>query len=171
MILDKNELFKPLYQEKQNILLIIEDSEQDYEMFMRGVKKSAIDCNVFHCETGDEGFDFLTNQGEYDDKEKYYLPTLILLDLNLPGTDGKTILKKIKKNRSLSFIPIVIFSTSSNPKDIAECYENGANGYVIKPMNIKKLQEYIEILLKHWLKVNVSYSKILKDIKSITITK
>ncbi len=164
MTFDKNELFKPLYQEKQTILLIIEDSEEDYEMFMRGVKKSGIDCQIFHCETGDEGLDFLTNQGEYDDKEKYYLPSLILLDLNLPGTDGKIILKKIKKNPNLSVIPVVIFTTSSNPKDIAECYENAANGYVIKPMNIKNLQESIEILLKHWLTVNISYSTILQAI-------
>lgn len=69
----------------------------------------------------------------------------------MPGTDGKTVLAKIKSAPRLKVIPVVIFSTSSNPKDLKECYLKGSNGYVIKPMDIQKLQNCIRLLLEYWL--------------------
>jgi CheY-like chemotaxis protein len=153
-MLNNSEKLKPLCSERQKILLVVEDSEEDYEMLLRAVKKTAIECEVDYCETGEEALDYLRNQGEDQNREKFQMPSLILLDLNLPGTDGRDILKDIKIDPVLKFIPVVIFSTSSNRKDIEACYENGANAYVTKPMNISLLQEYIQTLLLHWLKVN-----------------
>ena len=141
--------FKPLHADLKDVLVVVEDSEQDYEMLLRAVKKTDIECAIHHCETGEEALDYLANDGKY--------PSLILLDLNLPGTDGRDILKTIKMNPALKSIPVVIFSTSSNLKDIEVCYENGANSYVVKPMDVSRLQECIQILLLHWLKVNVTY--------------
>ena len=142
----------------KNLLLVVEDSEEDFEMFLRGVKKSSISCNLYHCETGKEALDFLLN--ELDDKNEQFLSQLsfILLDLNLPGTDGRVVLEKIKTHPQLKSIPVVIFSTSSNPKDIETCYHKGANAYITKPMDIRKLQQYIEIIIQHWLTINTIYS-------------
>lgn len=142
---------------KKSVLLVVEDSEEDYEMFMRVVKKTDLQFELNRCETGEEALIFLKNQNIYQDKEKFQKPSVILLDLNLPGIDGRKVLEKIKLDPNLQLIPVVIFSTSSNPKDIEECYQKGANGYVIKPMDISLLQEYIQILLLHWLKINIPY--------------
>ena len=142
---------------QQNILpliLVIEDSEEDYEILQRCIRKSTIECKLQHCETGEDALEYLYNRGDFQDSQKYYKPSLILLDLNLPAVDGREILETIKKDNILNTIPVVIFSTSSNPKDIQECYHKGANAYVIKPMDILLMREHINILLQHWLKVN-----------------
>lgn len=152
MLKEKN--FKPLHSITKNILLVVEDSDEDYEMFQRAVKKTEIECNLFQCETGKEALNFLNNEKDYQDSEKYKKPSLILLDLNLPGINGRKVLEKIKSNPAWRKIPVVIFSTSSNARDIEDCYDKGANGYIIKPMNIDLLQEYTQILLLHWLKIN-----------------
>jgi CheY-like chemotaxis protein len=145
-----------LHLPKKSVLLV-EDSEEDYEMFIRVVKKTDLQFELNRCETGEDAIIFLKHQSIYQDKEKFQKPSLILLDLNLPGIDGKKVLEEIKLDANLQLIPVVIFSTSSNPKDIEECYQKGANGYVIKPMDISLLQEYIQILLLHWLKINIPY--------------
>lgn len=150
-------MFQPLHSSPQSIVLLVEDSEHDYEIFFREVKKVNIDCDIHHCETGEEVLDYLNNQGEYQDLAKFRKPSLILLDLNLPGTDGRQVLKTIKSDSLLKLIPIIIFSSSSNHKDIEFCYEQGVNAYVIKPMNIPLFQECVNVLLLHWLKFNVSY--------------
>lgn len=149
--------FKPLHSEILKNLLVVEDSEQDYEMFIRVVKKNNIKCNIIHYETGEEALNFLENS----DQEKYVYPSLILLDLNLPGINGKKVLEKIKSDAYFKLIPVVIFSSSSNSKDIEDCYNKGANAYVIKPMNVSLLEEYIKTMLSHWLRVNIPYSKSL----------
>lgn len=151
------EQFKPLYSEIPKNLLVVEDSEQDYEMFIRVVKKNNIKCNINHYETGEEALNFLKNS----DQKKYVYPSLILLDLNLPGINGKKVLEKIKSDPHFKLIPVVIFSSSSNSKDIEDCYNKGANAYVIKPMNVSLLEEYIKTMLSHWLRVNIPYSKSL----------
>lgn len=156
-MLKNQENFKPLHSDLPSILMVVEDSEQDYEMLLRAVKKTQIECELHRCETGEEALEFLKYQGEDRDRKKFTKPSLIILDLNLPGTDGREILRTIKQDPVLKYIPVAIFSTSSNLKDIHACYENGANGYVVKPMDVALLQEYIQILLLHWLKINVTY--------------
>lgn len=160
MLKNQEEKFKQLHSELPSVLLVVEDSEEDYEMLRRAVKKTGLKCSLNHCETGEEALDYLTNQGEEQDSENFSPPSLILLDLNLPGTDGRDILKEIKLDPVLKMIPVVIFSSSSNIKDIEACYDNGANAYVIKPMDVALLQEYIQLLLLHWLKVNVTYQSL-----------
>ena len=149
------EVFQPLHSSPKSVLLAIEDSEQDYEMIRRAVQKSSVSCDLHHCETGEEALQFLRYQGIHQNRQQLGQPALILLDLNLPGTDGREILSQIKQDPQLKQIPVVIFSTSSSPKDIAECYQRGANAYVIKPMDIALFRESINLLMLHWLKVNI----------------
>ena len=81
-------------------------------------------------------------------------PAIILLDLNLPGTDGREVLEQIKQDKSLKSIPVVIFTTSSNPRDIEACYQYGVNGYIIKPVDVNELKRTIQVFLSYWLEVN-----------------
>jgi CheY-like chemotaxis protein len=76
-----------------------------------------------------------------------------MLDLNLPGTDGLEVLAQIKQDEQLKMIPVVVFTTSSNPKDIESCYNYGANGYMIKPIDVIKLEESIRNFINYWFKV------------------
>src|SRR4051812_26557212 len=113
-------------------ILIVEDSISDYESVVRSLKKLGVKDAVYHCDTGEKALDFLYGRKQYS-AETAPRPSVILLDLNLPGTDGREVLKKIKSDSSLKSIPVVVLTTSSSDKDIQECYQNGANSYMIKP--------------------------------------
>ena len=82
------------------------------------------------------------------------LPAIILLDLNMPGTDGRTVLKILKQDPQLFKIPVIIFTTSSNNEDIEECYRLGANSYVTKPINYSALEEKVCLIVRYWLEFN-----------------
>jgi len=80
------------------------------------------------------------------------LPQLILLDLNMPGKNGRDILAELKANPSLRSIPIVILTTSRNEEDIAACYDLGANSYIVKPVSYDELLEITRSLTQYWTK-------------------
>ncbi|MGA1408588.1 MAG: response regulator [Prochlorotrichaceae cyanobacterium] len=147
--------------DSRNLLLVVEDNEQDFEIFQRSVKRSQIPCELHRCETGDEALAYLSQQTEHQRSGKSKTPALILLDLNLPGTDGHAVLKQVKLDSQLRLIPIVIFSTSSNPKDVETCYHNGANGYMLKPLETSQFQENVKVLLHYWLQINLNYDACL----------
>lgn len=136
-------------------LLLIEDSDEDFEAIDRIMKKASVLNPLFRCVDGDEALDFLFHTGEYTDPETAPRPALILLDLNLPGTDGREVLEQIKQDESLKTIPVVVLTTSSNPKDVEVCYKNYANSYIEKPVDIKKLVSAVDTFVNYWLKVVV----------------
>ena len=133
-------------------LLVIEDSDEDFAALARMIAKAHIPNPVYRCEDGEEALDFLYRKGEYKDEFLAPRPSLIVLDLNLPGTDGREVLSVIKQDRDLQTIPVVIFSTSSNPKDIDASYRQGISGYIVKPMDIDRLNKLVHTLLDYWFK-------------------
>lgn len=134
------------------MILIIEDSAEDYEATVRALQRAKVSAPLSRCVDGDDALDWLYRQGHYAGQQ-LPRPALILLDLNLPGTDGREVLSTIKANPLLSDIPIVILTTSSNPHDIADCYRAGANTYIIKPVNLSLFYESISCLAQYWLQV------------------
>ena len=137
-------------------LLIIEDSNEDFEALRRVLAQvSTASLAVSRCIDGDDALDFLHYTGKYSSEPRFALPELILLDLNLPGTDGREVLYIIKQNEHLKAIPVVVLTTSANPKDIAICYQSGANSYMLKPMDINELKNSVQTLLNYWFKVTV----------------
>jgi CheY-like chemotaxis protein len=133
-------------------LLIIEDSDEDFAALTRMITKAKISNPVYRCEDGEEALEFLYREGEYEDETLSPRPSLIVLDLNLPGTDGREVLAELKQNQDLQTIPIVIFSTSSNPRDVDACYRQGISGYIVKPMNIERLNQLVQTFLDYWFK-------------------
>ncbi|MGK7950819.1 MAG: response regulator [Xenococcaceae cyanobacterium] len=139
-------------EKKQQPLLIIEDSDEDFTALTRMMNKAQIPNPIYRCEDGEEALDFLYHEGEYEDESLAPRPSLIVLDLNLPGTDGREVLAELKQDRDLQTIPVVIFSTSSNPRDINACYRQGISGYIVKPMNTNRLDRLVQTFLEYWFK-------------------
>ncbi|NMG07091.1 response regulator [Brasilonema sp. UFV-L1] len=135
-------------------LLVVEDSNEDFRMLQRFMRRMAVPNPIYRCTNGDEVLEFLYQEGNYQDPDLAPRPSVILLDLNLPGIDGRDILERLKQDKSFREIPIVVFTTSSNPKDIELCYQKGANGYLIKPMDAQELQKTIQAFVDYWLEVN-----------------
>jgi len=132
------------------LLLVIEDSNEDFEAFQRYVRRSPLTIPIYRCVDGDDALAFLYRTGRYADPQSAPRPGLILLDLNLPGADGREVLRNIKQDETLKLIPVVIFTTSNNPKDIEACYRQGVNSYIVKPMNFSRLKRSIQILIEYW---------------------
>ena len=136
--------------EQPPLLLVIEDSNEDFEAFQRYVRRSPLTIPIYHCVDGDDALAFLDRTGRYSDPQSAPRPGLILLDLNLPGTDGREVLRKIKQDEILKVIPVVVFTTSNNPKDIEACYRQDVNSYIVKPMDFNRLKHSIQILIDYW---------------------
>ncbi len=131
-------------------LLVVEDSDEDFAAFERIVRRLSFTHPIYRCGDGDQALDFLHRTGDYADPDRVPRPSLILLDLNLPGTDGREVLGEVKQHEDLKTIPIVVFTTSSNPRDIETCYKQGVNGYIIKPIDIQKLTRTIQLIVEYW---------------------
>ncbi|MBD2302493.1 response regulator [Nostoc sp. FACHB-87] len=135
-------------------LLVVEDSNEDFKMLQRLMRRLAVQNPIYRCTNGDEVLDFLYQEEDSQNPNTIPKPSVILLDLNLPGIDGRDILERLKQDISLKKIPIVVFTTSSNPKDIEFCYQKGANGYLVKPMDAQELQKTVQAFVEYWLERN-----------------
>lgn len=135
-------------------ILIVEDSDDDFEVTERALKRHGNLLNpIFRCEDGDEALDFLLHQGEYTNPKDAPRPGIILLDLNLPGKDGRAVLSEIKANRKTNDIPVVVLTTSDDERDIENCYRMGANAYTKKPVDLNSFFESIKRLKEYWLEI------------------
>jgi CheY-like chemotaxis protein len=132
-------------------LLVVEDSDEDFEALRRTIGQTSIACQLHRCSDGDEALDFLFAGIQSSTPSR--LPSLILLDLNLPGTDGRDVLARLKQDEKLKSIPVIVLSTSNNPKDVRTCYTLGANAYLIKPINVVKFKRTIQLFVEYWFDV------------------
>lgn len=136
-----------------DLILIVEDSDIDFETTIRAFKKSNMANPVHRCEDGEEALDYLFQRNRYSDNEKSPRPQLVLLDLNLPGTDGREVLEEVKNDTSLKTIPVIVLTTSSSEIDIEKCYQLGANSYIQKPVDLQGFIGAIQKLKDFWFKV------------------
>jgi CheY-like chemotaxis protein len=141
-----------------NPLLVAEDSDEDFEVLQLLMQQMHVRNPIYRCTNGDKVLDFLYKKGDYENLTTAPRPCVILLDLNLPGTDGRDVLEQLKQDQELKEIPIVVFTTSSDPKDVEFCYQKGANGYLIKPVDSSELEKTVQAFVEYWLEVNVTPS-------------
>ena len=137
------------------IILIVEDSDDDYMATVRAFKKANLLNPVRRCTNGDQAIDYLLLRGEFSDPDKAPRPNIILLDLNLPGTDGKEVLRMIKADPNLQKIPVIVLTTSNAEQDIEQCYAAGANSYVQKPVDLVGFIQSVARLTDYWFNVSI----------------
>jgi CheY-like chemotaxis protein len=134
-------------------ILLVEDSPEDFEATQRAFRKSGLKNPLVRCEDGDQALDYLHRRGRYADPARSPRPGVVLLDLNLPGTDGRQVLSEIKTDERLRDIPVVVLTTSADERDITACYRAGANSYIQKPVDIDGFMKAIERLNGYWFEV------------------
>ncbi|WP_028794803.1 response regulator [Thalassobaculum salexigens] len=133
-------------------LLIVEDSDDDYEATVRALKRDGPLANpILRCENGREALDYIKRMGSPECPR----PGLVLLDLNMPGVDGREVLKTLKSDPALSTIPVVILTTSDDEWDVNNCYEAGANTYIKKPVDLEGFFSALRSLREYWLQVAI----------------
>lgn len=137
-------------------ILVVEDSDDDYDATVRALSKGTNFRNpIRRCEDGAETLDYLLQRGCYAEPGAAPRPGIILLDLNVPGIDGRKVLKQIKVDAELKSIPTIVMTSSDDERDIKACYEMGANSYVKKPLNWPGFLEAITQLKEYWFEIAV----------------
>lgn len=131
-------------------ILLVEDSPSDAKLTMKQLKASKIVNEIFWVDNGERALSFLHQQDPYENEDR---PDLILLDLNLPGLDGRELLAEVKSDPHLKRIPVIILTTSSNEIDIIESYNLGANCYITKPVDLQQFINVINWVKDFWLVV------------------
>lgn len=133
-------------------VLVIEDSNEDYTALRRAFRRVNEQVQLFRCETGEDALDMLVRQGSCAQRSDVPKPSLVLLDLNLPATNGHEVLRQIKANPTLRKLPVVVLTTSSNPKDIEYSYQDGASGYLVKTVDFDIFTQTVHSLDLYWFK-------------------
>ena len=136
-------------------IMVVEDSPEDFEATERALRKSGLANPIIHCADGDEALDYLFRRGEYEDLDQDAFPGIVLLDLNLPGTDGREVLQEIKADEHLKTIPVVVLTTSDDERDVQACYRAGANSYIQKPVDLDGFLKSIQRLQDYWFEIVV----------------
>ena len=132
-------------------ILLVEDNPDHRDLILMTFQENHIQNNIHYVSTGEAALDFLHQRGNYQDAPH---PGLILLDIKLPGISGVEVLEKIKDDQQFKMIPVVMLTTSANDKDIVESYGNGANSYVVKPVEYEQFVETLRDLQFYWVITN-----------------
>ena len=139
--------------EQNEPILLVEDSDEDYAITKRSFAKAGLVNPLYRVADGEQALDFLFRRGDYSDPASAPRPGVVLLDLNLPGTDGREVLKVVKQDEFLRKIPIIVLTTSSADDDIQLCYDSGANSYIVKPVELENFIEAVSRLRDYWFKI------------------
>ncbi len=136
-------------------ILLVEDSEDDVFFMKRAFKVSGLKSSLQVAPDGRTALDYLSGEGDYADREKYPIPSLLLLDLKLPYVLGLDVLKWIRMRPELQMLPVVVLTSSSEPSDLERAYRHGANSFMVKPSDPDELIGLVRCLHEYWFKYNV----------------
>jgi len=127
-------------------ILLVEDNPNDAELTQRAFRKSDVDVRLAIVRDGAEALDYL-----FGGKPR---PKVVLLDLKLPKIDGIDVLRRIRAGERTRTIPVVVLTSSQEERDIVECYELGANSYVVKPVDFDRFYRTVSDIGAYWLVLN-----------------
>jgi CheY-like chemotaxis protein len=130
-------------------ILMADDDEGDTILAREAFRGAGLEHELFIVHDGLKATEFLKQEGEYSAAP---IPDLIFLDLNMPSMNGHEVLQWIKKQDALKSIPVVILTTSSTHKDIKASYENAANCFITKPVDLQQFREAINSTSEFWFK-------------------
>ncbi|MEO8765729.1 MAG: response regulator [Ginsengibacter sp.] len=135
-------------------ILLVEDDIDDAEMTIHAMHKHHLANKLIHVADGEEAMDFLLGKGKFNGRNTSLKPRLILLDLKMPKMDGMEVLEIVKSNIDTKTIPVVILTSSREDPDVKRCYELGANGYIVKPVEFDSFIKTVSELGMYWMLLN-----------------
>jgi DNA-binding response OmpR family regulator len=135
-------------------VLYAEDEENDAFFFKRAFKQAQILNPLIVVPDGQAAIDYCSDSSPFTEHSQHPLPQLILLDLKMPKKSGMEVLQWLRQQSSVSTLPVVMLSSSTQDEDIHLAYRNGANGYLVKPSDPEELQLMVRAIHDYWLKQN-----------------
>jgi CheY-like chemotaxis protein len=135
-------------------ILVAEDDPTDAFFLQRAFSKSGVAVTLHFVRDGQEVIDYLKGDAPFSDRQVYPLPGLLLLDLKMPRLNGFDVLNWLKTKSNIKRLPVVVFSSSEEAKDVNHAYDLGANSYLVKPHATEDLLTLVERLKKYWIEAN-----------------
>ncbi len=132
-------------------ILLVEDNPADARLTQEAIRDTEFRYSLHLAEDGEEAMEFLYKEGEFADAPR---PDLILLDLNLPGMDGREVLAEVKADEDLGMIPVIVLTTSTAQQDLLYSYGLRANSYVNKPIDRARFNVMIKSVMDYWINVS-----------------
>ncbi len=131
-------------------VLLVEDNEADARLILEGLKETKARVILSVVADGESAMEFLRKQGDYGEVAT---PDLVVLDLNLPGMDGREVLTEITSDEKLRRTPLIVLTTSGAEEDISKCYDLGANCYITKPLDLDQFIDVVRSIERFWFEV------------------
>lgn len=129
-------------------ILLAEDSEADADLVREALEENRFYTQLHHVRDGEECMAYLRGEGSFADAPA---PDLLLLDLNMPRKDGREVLAEVKGDADLSWLPVVVLTTSAAESDLVDSYTHHANAFLTKPVDFEEFMELIRRLGDFWL--------------------
>jgi two-component system response regulator len=135
-------------------ILIVEDTAEDVELTTRALRRNKIVNDIYVAEDGVEALDVLFCRGTHQDRTFSGPPKLVLLDLKLPRVGGIDVLRAIRGDERTKAIPVVIFTSSKEERDLIDSYKLGVNAYAQKPIDFVQFAETVRQIGLFWMLIN-----------------
>jgi two-component system, response regulator len=134
-------------------IVMADDDADDRQLTHEALEDARLINDIRFVENGEELLEYLRRQGKYSPPAEAPRPGLILLDLNMPRKDGRTVLKEIKQDPDLRTIPVIVLTTSKSDEDVYRSYDLGVNSYIVKPVTFEALVDTLQTLEKYWFEI------------------
>ncbi len=135
-------------------ILLADDDSNDVFFMRRAFEKARLLNPLRVVADGEAAIQYLSGEGEFGNREKFPLPSLLLLDLRMPRKSGFEVLQWVRKQPGLRRLPIVVLTSSRNGPDVNRAYDLGANSYLMKPPGAEALRDMLEGFNGYWLASN-----------------
>ena len=127
------------------LILMAEDDEGHANLIQRNLKRAGVKNEIFHVKDGQEALDFIHRRGPFAE-QPLRGPLLVLLDINMPKIDGVEVLRQLKGDAVTARIPVIVLTTTDDPREVARCYGLNCSVYITKPVEYDAFIEAIQRL-------------------------
>lgn len=136
-------------------ILLVEDNQMDVILTLDAFREAKLKNTIHVARNGQEALDYLFGKDKFANREEYPIPSLILLDLKMPGIDGFEVLRQVKGTEKLKRIPVIILTSSKEEGDRALSYDIGANSYLLKPVSFDGFTDVVRKIDDYWFTLNI----------------
>ena len=130
--------------------LLVEDNPGDTELTRQALASSKLSIDLAALDDGEKALKYLRKEPPY---QKACRPDLVLLDLDLPKLSGGEVLREIKTDKNLKSLPVIVLTSSEEETEISRCYAEGANCYIVKPVDFRSFMHVVGLVEEFWFSV------------------
>ena len=133
------------------VILIVDDDSNDQLLIKTAFKQIGVTDPIFSANDGVEALAYLKGAGQYNDRERFPFPTVLMVDLKMPKMNGFELLRYLKNDTNFAVLPTCVFTSSSDSNDVANAYLFGANAYHVKPSSLDQLCRHLKTMHDFWI--------------------